>query len=311
MTRGAALASFGLLVTLAAGTVRAQTAVITDVSASSDAEHFDALQLRAGGLFGYASAFEYSGVAAQTTHYTSPGWQRDAEAILVLWRRQNRDTLAGTIAEWGVVRIAGRTRLIGDATWSLRPNAHTGFELLLTSDLVETQRALDRGTTYTFAGVSAERQLTERLTVIGLAGGQHFTDGNERTHLRGRVIFLLIPEQGITAQLRWRQYGSSRKDVGDAYFNPRRYREWQAALAMRKRHAGWLWTATLGAGQETIGGGDRHGTALAELRTEATLGKGVRLVFHGAYNRSAGFVAADGYWYRTVGMTMIVPFPGR
>lgn len=49
-------------------------------------------------------------------------------------------------------------------------------------------------------------------------------------------------------------------------------------------------------------------TKLAELRAEGTIAKDIRLSWHASYNRSAGFAAADGYWYRTVGVTVIVPF---
>jgi len=297
-----------LFAILTAGGAQAQTALTGDINATSDAEHFDALRLRSGGLFDYESPFHYTGIAAQTTRYAQSGWRHDAPAILVLWRKQDRNTLAGTIAEAGVVRIAGRTRLIGDATWSLRPSPRTGIELLAAGDLVETRRALEHATAYTFAGISVERQLTPRFTAIGLAGYQRFSDGNERVHLRGRLIWMLIPEQGLSAQLRWRQYDASRIDAGGAYFNPGRYREWQAALAMRKRSGGWLWSGTVAAGREQIDHSFRQTTLLGEVRAEGTLGEDTRLVLHASYNRAAGFAAADGYWYRVVGVTVIVPF---
>ena len=294
--------------TLAICQASAQTAVLGDINASQDADHFETLRLRSGALLGYASPFRYVGVAAQNTHYDRLGWQRDAQAILVLWRDQRRDTLTGTLAEAGIVRIGGRTRLIGDATWSLQPRPRTRIELLATGDLVETQRALDRATAYTLAGISADQQLTERITLTGLAGYQHFTDGNVRFHLRGRLIFRLIPNHGITAQLRWRQYESRQLDVDGAYFNPARYQEWQAAVVMRKRYAGWLWSGTLAAGREEIDRSIQHTTKLAELRAEGTVRKDVRIVLHASYNRGTGFVATDEYCYRVVGITVIVPF---
>jgi hypothetical protein len=297
-----------LVAMLAAAGAQAQMAALGDVSATGDADHFGALRLRGGVLADYESPFRYAGVAAQTTHYSRLGWHADAPAVLLLWRNQRRETLAGTIAEGGVVRVAGRTRLIGDATWSLRPAAHTGIELLASSDLVETRRALESATAHTFAAVSVERELSKRFTAIGLAGAQRFTDGNERVHLRGRLIWLLVPEQGLSAQLRWRQYESKQLDVGGAYFNPGRYREWQGGLAMRKRYAGWIWSGTVAAGREKIDGDVQRTTKLADVRAEGTLGKGTRLALHASYNRSAGFGTADNYWYRSVGVTVIVPF---
>lgn len=297
-----------LLMAAAASRAHAQMAVPVDVSFTDDAEHFAALRLRSGALVDYQSPFRYAGIAAEATHYAQSGWHRDATAILGLWRDQRRETLAGTIAEAGLVRVAGRTRLLGDATWSLRPSERTGIELLASGDLVETQRALERATAYTSFGISAERQLTGRFTVIGLVAYQRFTDHNERLHLRGRLIWMLVPEQGLSAQLIYRQYGSRELDVDGAYFNPGRYREIHGGLAIRKRHAGWIWSGTVAAGREEIDGNTRHATALVDVRTEGTLGRDVRLVVHASYDRSAGFVAADGYWYRVIGVNVIVPF---
>lgn len=300
-----------LFAILAACAAQAQTAGLGEIRVSSDAQQFDVLKVRAGALLDYASAFDYAGVAAQTTHYAQDGWSREAPAVLVVWRKQKPETLAGTIAEAGVVRVAGRTRLIGDATWSLRPAPRTGIELLAATDLVETRPALERATAYTFAGASVEQQLTERLTAIGLAGYQRFTDGNERVHLRGRLIWMLLPEQGLSAQLRVRQYESQQLDAGGAYFNPGRYREWQAGLAMRKRASGWVWAGTLAAGREQVDQDDQRTTLFADLRAEGTLRNDTRLVLHASYQRSAGFAVApadDGYWYGTVGATVIVPF---
>jgi hypothetical protein len=298
-----------LFTVLAAAGAQAQTAALGEISASGDADHFGALHLRTGALTGYSSPFHYAGVALQDTRYTQSGWHSDAPAVLFLWRNQKRDTLAGTIAEAGVVRIEGRNRVIGDATWSLRPNARTGFELLAASGLVETRRALENATAHTFLGVSAERQLGRRFTAIGLVGHQRFTDGNERLHLRARLIWLLVPEQGISAQLRWRQFHSNQLDVGDAYFNPERYREWQAGLVMRKRHAGWIWSGTVAAGRESIDGDGGHNTALGDLRAEGPLGKGgAHLIVYASYNRSAGYGISERYWYRVVGVTVMMPF---
>jgi hypothetical protein len=295
-----------LLATLAAAGVRAQTAALGDISLSGDADHFSAWRVRGGALTEYRSPFDFAGVAAQTTHYTQSGWHTDAPAVLFVWRKQQRETLAGTIAEGGVVRVAGRIRPIGDATWSLRPAAHTGIELIASADLVETQRALENAIAYRFGAVSVEQQLGKRFTAIGLAGAQSFTDGNNRVHFRGRLIWMLVPSQGLSAQFRWRQYRSSQLDVGGAYFDPRRYREWQGGLAIRKRYAGWLWSGMLAAGREEIDGGAQRTTKLADFRTEGPVGKRARLALHASYNRSAGFGTAEDYWYRTIGVMVIV-----
>ena len=304
----ARLAFVALLATLAATGTRAQTAALGDIRLSDDADHFSAWRFRGGALTTYRSPFDFAGVAAQTTHYTQLGWHADAPAVLFILRKQKRETLAGVVAEGGVVRVAGRIRTIGDATWSLRPAAHTGIELIASADLVETRRAVENAVAYRFGAVSIEQQWGKRFTAIGLAGAQRFTDGNKRVHLRGRLIWMLVPSQGLSAQFRWRQYRSSQLDVGGAYFDPRRYREWQGGLAIRKRYAGWVWSGTLAAGREEIDGGVQQTTKFAEVRGEGPIGKRARLALNASYNRAATFGTADDAWYRTVGVTLIVPF---
>ena len=156
-----------LLGLLAAGIASAQSvAALGDLTFAADADHFDIFRARAGGLFNYKSYLDYVGVAAQDTHYSQSGWSRDAPGVIGVWRNQRRDTLAGVNAEAGVVRIGARPRFVADATWGLRPLPGTGVELIAARDLVETQRALDRGTTYGFLGASVEQTIIDRLTVV-------------------------------------------------------------------------------------------------------------------------------------------------
>ena len=300
-----------LLCLLCATSLDAQTAAIGEIAGSSDEDGFTALRVRAGGLWRFASPYEYTGAVAQTSRYAYQDWTENAPAVLVVWRKQDRNTLAGTMGEAGLVRAAGRTRVIGDAVWSLRPRPRTGAEFILAGDLVETKRALEQGTAYTYAAVSGEQQFGERFTAIGLAGYQRFTDGNERPHLRGRLIYLLHPDHGITAQIRWRQFASEQLDEDPGYFNPDRYREWQLALAIRKRYAGWQWYGSVGAGRETIDGNITNPTLLVDVRAEGTVSGDVRVVARASYNRAAGFGLSDDYWYRVASINVIIPLKAK
>lgn len=290
---------------LAAGSAFAQNAATFDLASTGDSEHFQSLRVRGGDLFEYASPFQYAGVTAQWTHYSQSGWNTDAPAALFLWRKQSRETLAGTIAEAGIVRVSDRMRIIGDAAWSVRPSTRTGFEVVAAGDLVETRAALEKATAYQFLAADVERQITPRVTAIALAGVQHFTDGNDRLHLRGRLIWQLWPSEGVNAQLRYRQFQS--QDIAADYFNPRRYRQWDGGFYVRRRHAGWLWLGTVAAGRETIDGDDSRGTAHIELRAEGPLLRDMRFAAHISYDRSAGFQISDRYRYATAGLSIIVP----
>ncbi|MEP7156891.1 MAG: hypothetical protein ABI905_14020 [Betaproteobacteria bacterium] len=283
-------------------------APIVDANSASDTDGFRSLRFRAGALARYENQWSYAGAVAQTTHYSQENYKKDVAAVLGVYRDQRRDNLAGVDIEAGVARVSGRLRPVGDMTLRLSTTLHTAIDLNASADLVETPKALDRAIGYTFVAAGIEQQLDERFTFTGLAGWQHFSDGNSRPHLRARLIWLAVPEQGITLQARYRQYWSRELDVGRAYFNPEDYRQWLGVIAIRKRHAGWVYSGALGAGQETSTGAGTHPAYLAEARIDGPIGPAARLVIRAAYNRSAGFIDSPDYASRMIGASVVVPF---
>lgn len=284
-------------------------AVVAQLRVEDDADDLQGLLARGGLLFDYASPYEYAGLALQNLHYAQDGWSEDVVGLVGLYRKQRRVTLEGLRAEGGLAVVGGTLRPIGDATWTLRPRASTGVELIAAADVVGTREAIERSITYGLAAASVEQQFGARWTAIGLLGWQPFTDGNARALLRARLIYSLLPDQGVSAQLRWRQYSSREEDVGGAYFNPGRYRNWDAGLAWRHRVHGWRLSGLAGLGQERIDDQSWQSTGVAELRAEATLTGGSILDVGLTYSNSAGFATAPDYWYSA--LNVVVTFPLR
>lgn len=284
-----------------------RVAVLAQVGAEGDADDVDSLRIRGGALLDYQSHLQNVGIAVQNTHYSQRGWSVDAPGIVGLYQSQRRDTLEGVRAEAGVVSVSGRTRVVGDATWSHRPRESTGVELIAAGDVVGTREALEEGIAYGLAAVSVEQQFGQRLTGIALAGWQPFTDGNSRTLLRARMIWGLLPEQGVTAQVRWRQYTSSTTDVGGAYFNPEHYRNWDTVLSLRRRVGTWMVSGLAGAGRERADDASWQTTSIAEFRAEGPLSGDMRLAVGLLYSRAAGFAQSPDYWYGTANVSVIIP----
>lgn len=285
----------------------AGTGVLAESRFESDADNFDALLLRGGLLLDYRSHLRNSGFAVQNMHYSQGNWREDVPGILGIYRSQERDTMEGIRAEAGVVSVAGRARPVGDITWSLRPRESTGFELIAAGDVVGTREAIERSITYGLLAASVEQQFGQRLTGIALVGWQPFTDGNSRTLFRARLILSLVPEHGLSAQVRWRQFASSDDGV-TAYYNPERYRNWDAGFSLRRRVGTWLVAGLAGAGQERADGNQSQTTGIAELRAEGPLSGDMRLAVGLVYSSSAGFATSPDYWYSAVNASLIIPF---
>lgn len=294
-----------------AGTAVAQEppvpAALTGLDMSSDTDGFRAARARVAGLYPYENRWRYAGAAAQSTRYSQGDLRQDVAGFLGIYKDQRRDTLAGVDIEAGVARVSGHLRPIGDASWRLTPAPATAVDLIVSADLVETRAALDRAIGYTFAAAGVEHQFGPRLTATALAGWQSFSDGNSRLHGRARLIWLAVPEHGVTAQLRYRQYNTREDDVGGAYFNPSRHQQWLGVAAIRKRHAGWTFSGALGAGQQQSAGDGWQPSYLAEARAEGPLFGEARLVVRAGYERAQGFIASDNYAYRSFGISVVAP----
>lgn len=305
MTRLVVLA---LALLLAAGARAQAPALLGNADIASDTDGFHASRLRIGGLYPYASYLDNFGVAVQTTRYWQGDWSRDAGGVVALWRKQDPRTLAGVNAEAGVVQVTGHTRAVADATWDLRPLPNTGVEFIGAADLVATQKAIERGIAYGFVAASVEQTFAERFTVVGLAGYQPFTDGNDRVHFRARAIWVVAPDYGVNLQARWRQYESGRSDVDGAYFNPDRYRQWQGAVGIRRRFGSWILSGSFGAGRETVNNADQHPVRVGEIRGEGALTDRLHLTVYALYSRTTSYVDAPDYAYRQFGVTLIYSF---
>jgi hypothetical protein len=284
------------------------TAVMAQAGYEDDADEFTATKVRVGALLDYASELSHYGVAVQSVRYAVDGWNSDAPALIGVYRNQRRDTLEGVNAEAGVVRVKGHTRLVGDATWSHRPRTSTGIELIAAGDLVGTRAALEEGIAYGLAGASVEQQFGTRFTGIAMVAWQPFTDGNSRTQLRGRAIWSVFPEQGVSVQARWRRYTSGDSEVPGAYFNPDRYRNWDAVLSVRRRVGAWRVSGLVGGGQERIGNGSWKSTGVAELRAEGRISRDMYLVGSANFSNAAGFDNSPDYWYGSANVSVIIPF---
>lgn len=269
-----------------------------DTIYTTDSEHFRSIRLRAAALVRYESPWDLIAVGGGGVYYKQDDWSKERYSLAGAIRKLDRETGAGVVAVGGVASVGDHQKLFGEGTWNVRLTRSTGVEFIGQRDFVETRPALDAGTMTNFFAASADHAVSDRLTVIGLAGGQWYSDDNHRTHLRGRAIYALLPEHGLSVQVRAQGYESSRPG-GGLYFNPDRYERADIGLRVRRSvGADWRVLAAVGAGQEWIDHSVKNPTAYAEARGQRSFANNVTLALTFAYYRASEAESAGSGDYR-------------
>lgn len=98
--------------------------------------------------------------------------------------------------------------LTTDSQYSMSLTDSTRVELM-----VETQNSINNNVFYTLTAASLEYKPLERVTLIGMLGDMIFSDTNTRAFMRLKAIYDLIPDYGVTAQIRYRHYHDSNVNV--------------------------------------------------------------------------------------------------
>ncbi len=196
------------------------------------------------------------GLKVERARYSGTGWREVQETLAV--------RAAGGDGGWrwqGEVGSNGQD-LLGSA--SMHSTEEARKEFFIERAVLETRQGLALERVHTYAGAAMDFPMSARWSASALAGAQDFGAGNLRRHLRGNLVFALLPEQGLSLQLRLRQFNDS--DPGELdYFAPGRYRQALAVVSMRRFVGGYQWRATAGLGRQDFTGVDSQPARLLEL----------------------------------------------
>lgn len=279
-----------------------------EVLGTDDSDGFRSARLRAGILIDYKTAYDFVAIGAGGTRYEQHGWSADRYSLGAAVKKVERTTGAGLLATGGLSQVGDSLKAFLDATWNVRLSQTTGIELIGQRDFVETRAGLEAGTMTNFAAASVDYAATERLTLIGMGGLQYFSDDNRRWHLRGRVIYAVLPEQGLSVQLRARGYESSRAG-GTLYFNPENYAQADIGLRLRRALGDWRVLAAVGVGRENIDRHDEEPTRYLEARLERSFANNLWLVLQYVVDHSSTSDASTGGHYTWHYLRGVVIFP--
>lgn len=277
------------------------------ISAYSDNDQFKSVKAGVGLLPLYKDGQHYTGIQALHHSFEQYEWKKDASQVSLVSESIDPKNGLGHKVNLGLNQMGNHTLVNADMNYAMSLREGTNAELFYNRDWVETRNSLDRGIKYDYYGGSLEQRLSERWTVIGLLGQHRFSDNNTRNHIRGKLIYDLLPEQGINLQLRHRQYRNSRQETNGNYFNPNEYEEQMLAVAMRQRVQSWMLSGLIGVGRQKVNEDPRTSTHLYELEANSPITKSIVFKSKLGYGQSATFNGPD-YKYRYLNTSMIFSF---
>ena len=274
--------------------------------ASSDSEGFSTRRLSAAYLPVFDNGDAYSALRYGASQYKSGDWSGNAQQLSAIYRRIESATANGVQLDASLLRQNGHDLLGLDGSYHATLAKGSSVELFINRDWVETAGSLERGVHFTYAGAALEQAVGPHLTLVGMGGYQKFSDDNERKHGRVKLIFQPDLDLGLTLQLRYRMYTSSRETRG-TYFNPARYDETMLAVGWRKRFQGWMGSVTAGIGRQAVGEDARTPTRLLEAGLESPVRRQQSVRLRAGLNKSASFGGPD-YTYRYAQLEWLLGF---
>jgi hypothetical protein len=285
-----------------------QAISVPNVYFSSDSEGFSTYKYRAGYLPLYEHGEKYTGITYQHNYFTQGNWSSTGEQYTLVTKAINPRTALGYNLNIGYNTENGHQLVTTDSNYGFRVTDSTKAEVIVNRDRVETQNSLNNGIYYTLGGVSVEQQVFERLTAIVMGANMYFSDTNTRPIVRAKLIYDLVPNYGLTAQLRYRQYRDTNTNVANNYFNPSTYNETMIAFGVRKRISGWMLSGTAGVGRQTVNQDPSTTTQLYEFTaTSPVASNDYYFKTRAGYGKSAGFLGPN-YFYNYVMEELIIPF---
>ena len=285
-----------------------QAISVPNVYFSSDSEGFSTYKYRAGYLPLYEHGEKYTGITYQHNYFTQGNWSSTGEQYTLVTKAINPRTALGYNLNIGYNTENGHQLVTTDSNYGFRVTDSTKAEVIVNRDRVETQNSLNNGIYYTLGGVSVEQQVFERLTAIVMGANMYFSDTNTRPIVRAKLIYDLVPNYGLTAQLRYRQYRDTNTNVANNYFNPSTYNETMIVFGVRKRISGWMLSGTAGVGRQTVNQDPSTTTQLYEFTaTSPVASNDYYFKTRAGYGKSAGFLGPN-YFYNYVMEELIIPF---
>lgn len=287
------------------GTASASQAIDLQTYYSSDKAGFDTFKQLADLDFDYRDPEHYLGLAAQYARYQGPDFRTSYQRGYLRYA-DSHDNGDGTSWKWNAMLGGDGHTWLGNAEIYRERADGTRDDVFLERDIVETRDGTARNLYYTLLGVAEDFTFTPRWSVTGSLAVQDFTGDNTRTIFKGRLVYALVEDWGLSAQLRTRWFHDSHPYEYD-YFSPRWYGEWIPTLQLRRFYGGNQFLVALGYGRQRTSDSGWTATKLAEIGwTSPKRGAWYAKISAGYTNIPINTSYA--YSYRYINAQLVLPF---
>lgn len=139
--------------------------------------------------------------------------------------------------------------VVADAELRLTMTDSLTIGLSAATDVVESARSLQTGTTYLYTGGDVDLLLDDNLSLNVAVGNIHFSDNNDRLFLKTKTTWTFLPEYGLSAFVKTKTQSDSNPG-GTNYFSPDSLNSGTLGLQIRKAYDGLVYTAAIEHGRE-------------------------------------------------------------
>lgn len=161
--------------------------------------------------------------------------------------------------------------IIADAELKLVMTDSLTLGITAATDVVESVRSLQTGTTYVYVAGDMDLLLDENLNLNVIAGDVHYSDNNDRLFIKTKLTWTFIPEYGLSTYLRTKSQtdtnpqstttitGETDSPTGGYwygfnrpvnYYSPQYLNQAAVGLQLRVPHSGLVYTAGVDFGHE-------------------------------------------------------------
>ncbi|HEU4851451.1 MAG TPA: hypothetical protein VFT37_04775 [Telluria sp.] len=207
-----------------------------EYSRSTDSADFTARTVAAGAGFYTSAADNFIDKIAyrhRQLNYEGPGFATEGSADSLIASkvfgaiRADGEITRARVDSFGR-RTLGAFQLAGQMPGAV--NLEARFE----KDLVESAPSLKQGITYSAYTLAADKEITPRFVLAGVAGRLDFSDNNQRDLFRLKANYVVVEDMGLSVYAKARHYSDSQPG-GLLYFSPDSYEDYLGGIRIRRR----------------------------------------------------------------------------